>query len=153
MYIYLRTYIFWWSLWRNWITRRPPKVKIAGSSPARDVYVYVRTHTRTHIYAGPMVQWLAQWTLNPLTRVQIPVGPIFIYAHKEFPFTFPLLYKCCYSCPTCVRIEPNKFAYVQHIYYHARLAQMVERMTLNHVVAGSIPALGVILKKHACTIQ
>ena len=26
----------------------------------------------------------------------------------------------------------------------ARLAQMVERMTLNHVVAGSIPAVGVI---------
>ena len=25
----------------------------------------------------------------------------------------------------------------------ARLAQMVERMTLNHVVAGSIPAVGV----------
>ena len=27
----------------------------------------------------------------------------------------------------------------------ARLAQMVERMTLNHVVAGSIPAVGAIL--------
>ena len=30
----------------------------------------------------------------------------------------------------------------------ARLAQMVERMTLNHVVAGSIPAVGVILRMH-----
>lgn len=27
----------------------------------------------------------------------------------------------------------------------ARLAQMVERMTLNHVVAGSIPAVGVVI--------
>ncbi len=25
------------SLWRNWITRPPPKGKIAGSNPARDV--------------------------------------------------------------------------------------------------------------------
>ena len=29
-------------------------------------------------------------------------------------------------------------------YSSARLAQMVERMTLNHVVAGSIPAVGAI---------
>ena len=28
---------------------------------------------------------------------------------------------------------------------YARLAQMVERMTLNHVVAGSIPAVGELL--------
>ena len=30
-----------------------------------------------------------------------------------------------------------------YVYTLARLAQMVERMTLNHVVAGSIPAVGV----------
>ena len=29
----------------------------------------------------------------------------------------------------------------------ARLAQMVERMTLNHVVVGSIPTVGVIFEK------
>ena len=29
-----------------------------------------------------------------------------------------------------------------HVNSSARLAQMVERMTLNHVVAGSIPAVG-----------
>ena len=33
---------------------------------------------------------------------------------------------------------------VSTISCYARLAQMVERMTLNHVVAGSIPAVGVI---------
>ena len=33
---------------------------------------------------------------------------------------------------------------IQSTYCDARLAQMVERMTLNHVVAGSIPAVGVI---------
>ena len=32
-----------------------------------------------------------------------------------------------------------------HCKSEARLAQMVERMTLNHVVAGSIPAVGAYL--------
>ncbi len=31
--------LYYWSLWRNWITRRPPKVKIAGSNPARDAHI------------------------------------------------------------------------------------------------------------------
>ena len=35
----------------------------------------------------------------------------------------------------------------------ARLAQMVERMTLNHVVAGSIPAVGAIFALYIyCTV-
>ncbi len=34
------------------------------------------------------------------------------------------------------------YIYLFIIIKHARLAQMVERMTLNHVVAGSIPAVG-----------
>ena len=40
----------------------------------------------------------------------------------------------------------HTYARVVYITYNtsARLAQMVERMTLNHVVAGSIPAVGVI---------
>ena len=32
--------------------------------------------------------------------------------------------------------------YIPLLTSYARLAQMVERMTLNHVVAGSIPAVG-----------
>ena len=42
------------------------------------------------------------------------------------------------------RIHPLRRIY-ERTWYNtsARLAQMVERMTLNHVVAGSIPAVGV----------
>ncbi len=40
IYLYIYMNIYCVTLWRNWITRRPPKVKIAGSNPARDVYTY-----------------------------------------------------------------------------------------------------------------
>ena len=40
-------------------------------------------------------------------------------------------------------LRRRKFYASPHVNSSARLAQMVERMTLNHVVAGSIPAVGV----------
>ena len=44
------------------VTHPSPKGKIAGSSPVRDE-------------EGLWCNWLAQWALNPLIRVQVPAGP------------------------------------------------------------------------------
>ena len=45
------------------------------ASPCRGKLSQEDKHTRVADVGGPVVQWLALWTLNPEIRVQVSAGP------------------------------------------------------------------------------
>ncbi len=64
-----------------------------GSIPGRRIKLLLMECDTARHKGGLWCNWLAQWTLNPLIRVQIPAGPIGFMSLSRSRQTCTLLWR------------------------------------------------------------